>query len=245
MPSYAQLNQRIAELVYDRDGEWAGFPMPQAGMTLTVEDRSPHKETVAKLQAILDEGDERATREAVEVEATCTEEDLNWVVRNEWWSTRLRATVMIAYNTLTRKTWWRHGQWDYVKKATFLFETMRAAPIWPIDAEFNAQVALSKLIREHLFEAYICTGTFIETSKRSGLTYIFRRCKPTLVYNAQRQVLITALCLHPIGYFQGTHAGSMVPTDDLIAHLLMMRADEHLFWKRANQHPIDRPEAGL
>jgi len=37
----------------------------------------------------------------------------------------------------------------------------------------------------------------------------------------------------------------MVPTDDVIAHLMLMRADEHGFWKRANQHPLDRLEAGL
>lgn len=37
----------------------------------------------------------------------------------------------------------------------------------------------------------------------------------------------------------------MVPTDDVIAHLLLMRGDERLFWRRANQHhPLD-PESGL
>jgi hypothetical protein len=31
----------------------------------------------------------------------------------------------------------------------------------------------------------------------------------------------------------------------VIAHLLLMRADEKMLWRRANQHPIDRPECGL
>lgn len=32
---------------------------------------------------------------------------------------------------------------------------------------------------------------------------------------------------------------------DVIAHLALMRGDEHMFWKRSNQHPPYRPEAGL
>lgn len=34
----------------------------------------------------------------------------------------------------------------------------------------------------------------------------------------------------------------MVPTDDIIAHLIMMRGDERSYWSKANQHA---PEAGL
>lgn len=37
----------------------------------------------------------------------------------------------------------------------------------------------------------------------------------------------------------------MTPTDDVIAHLTLMRGDEPMFWRRANQHGPDRPEAGL
>lgn len=47
------------------------------------------------------------------------------------------------------------------------------------------------------------------------------------------------------GNYGGTHAGAMCPTDDVLAHLLLMRGDERLFWSRANQHPANRPEAGL
>jgi hypothetical protein len=37
----------------------------------------------------------------------------------------------------------------------------------------------------------------------------------------------------------------MCPTDDVIAHLALMRGDEAMFWRRCNQHPPYRPEAGL
>ena len=57
--------------------------------------------------------------------------------------------------------------------------------------------------------------------------------------------ILACLCMHPIAYYAGSWAGAMCPTDDVIAHLSLMRADEHMFWKRSNQHPPYRPEAGL
>jgi hypothetical protein len=37
----------------------------------------------------------------------------------------------------------------------------------------------------------------------------------------------------------------MCPTDDVIAHLMLMRGDEAMFWRRCNQHAAHLPEAGL
>jgi hypothetical protein len=51
--------------------------------------------------------------------------------------------------------------------------------------------------------------------------------------------------MHPIAYYHGSWAGAMCPTDDVIAHLSLMRGDEAMFWKRSTQHPAYRPEAGL
>lgn len=102
---------------------------------------------------------------------------------------------------------------------------------------------LQTLIKPHLWNAYALTGSFLETSTRSGITYLFRRCRPTIAISSRR--VLCTLCLHPIGYYSESHAGSLCPTDDAIAHLLMMRADEHLFWRRANQHAPFRPESGL
>ena len=124
-----------------------------------------------------------------------------------------------------------------------MFDTLRAAEAWTLETEATALDKLESLIKPHLFEAYVLTGTFLETSKRSGITYVFRRCRPTLAMRNDR--LLCALCLHPIGYYKGTFAGSMCPTDEAIAHLTLMRGDEPLFWRRANQHPANRPESGL
>jgi hypothetical protein len=114
--------------------------------------------------------------------------------------------------------------------------------------DWNAEgIACGKLaatIKPHLYRGYMLYGSFPETSKRSGLTYLFRRGLPTLVlrvkideYKNETITPLCGLCLHPIGYYEASNAGAMVPTDEILAHLFMMRGDEHLFWRRANQLP--------
>lgn len=93
------------------------------------------------------------------------------------------------------------------------------------------------------------TGSFLETSQRSGVTYLFRRLRPTLAMRGSLDGssvhILAALCLHPIGYYSDSFAGTMVPTDDVCAHLLMMRGDEHHFWRKANHHNIHAASSGL
>jgi hypothetical protein len=80
---------------------------------------------------------------------------------------------------------------------------------------------------------------FLETSRRSGVSYLFRRLKPTLAIKDGRA--LCALCLHPIGYYEGTWSGAMCPTDDIIAHLMLARGDEAMFGAgRTRFHPIFR-----
>lgn len=57
--------------------------------------------------------------------------------------------------------------------------------------------------------------------------------------------ILCCLCMRPIAYYADSWAGAMCPTDDVIAHLALMRGDEAMFWRRCNQHPPYRPEAGL
>jgi hypothetical protein len=88
---------------------------------------------------------------------------------------------------------------------------------------------------------------FLERSQRSGIMYLFRRLKPTVAINTNGEDcrVMCTLCMHPIAYYQGSWAGAMCPTDDVVAHLMLMRGDEPMFWRRSNQHPAYRPEAGL
>jgi hypothetical protein len=124
--------------------------------------------------------------------------------------------------------------------------------VWGIEQEGRAVQLLGQMLRHRAFKQYLLTGMFIETSRRSGVTYIFRKLRPTVALaptrpgREQQSIRILAcLCMHPIAYYEGSWAGAMCPTDDVIAHLALMRGDEHMFWKRCNQHPPHTPEAGL
>jgi hypothetical protein len=136
---------------------------------------------------------------------------------------------------------------DKVDRLSFALQTLEAASAWPVEAEQKAQKKLASLIPQDLFELYLLTGHFTETSNRSQITYLFRKGRPTIAMRECEECAywLCALCLHPIGYYGDTWAGVMCPTDEVIAHLLMMRGSEEKFWANANQHPIDHPAAGV
>ncbi len=79
------------------------------------------------------------------------------------------------------------------------------------------------------------------------MIYVFRRLRPTLALSGRTGsvMVLCALCQHPIAYYDNSWAGAMTPTDDVLAHLMLMRGDEAMLWKRSNQHHPARPEAGL
>ena len=91
------------------------------------------------------------------------------------------------------------------------------------------------------------TNSFLETSKKSNVTYLFRKAKPTIALKSGDKgvKILTVLCLHPIGHYAETFAGCMVPTDDVIAHLQMMRGDEHKFWSKSNHHESHDITSGI
>lgn len=169
------------------------------------------------------------------------------VLLNSWWCDRLMAEVMIIRN--------EHGKLEHLVRyegrggrlVRKIIDNLALTNAWLFEAEIKAQAKLKAMIKPHLFEAYVMTGTFLETSKRSGVTYLFRRLRPTIACTGRsgEMRILCALCLHPIGYYQDTNAGVMVPTDDVIAHLVYMRGDEHAFWKQANQHQPNHPNAVL
>jgi hypothetical protein len=117
-------------------------------------------------------------------------------------------------------------------------------------AEFKALDSLKQRVNEHQFNCYVLSGMFIEKSKRSGVYYYFRKGLPTLAIShngayANTGKVLCALCLHPMGYYQGTHVGLMTPTDEVIAHLLMMRADEHKYWAKSGQWAAEDTRSGV
>ena len=169
-------------------------------------------------------------------------------LRNTFWSTRHRMRVVV-WNEVDGKV--MHSFLPGQMRANMELMTMGASVAWGIEQESAALNLLGTLVSHHKFKQYLLTGMFMETSKRSGLTYVFRKLRPTIVIDIRDRPqtpgtrVLCALCMHPIGYYDGSWAGAMCPTDDVIAHLSLMRGDEPMYWRRANQHSPFRPEAGL
>jgi len=204
--------------------EWAGIPMPIKGEQLTVHPSYPW----AKLfNDPVPEGD---------FGKDCT-------LRNTWWSKRYRCRILIVERS--------DGKLEIgvtvANKIGAELRTMGCSVAWGVQQEHNALQTLAGLVKKHHhFKQYLMTGTFCETSPRSGVTYMFRKLRPTIAFTVRDEVkILCALCLHPIGYYQDSWAGAMCPTDDVVAHLMLMRADEHLYWKRCNQIQPHLPESGL
>jgi len=119
------------------------------------------------------------------------------------------------------------------------------------EAELHAMVSLLKRLNRNQRDSYILGGAFPETSKRSGVTYIFRKGRPTLalkiekVEGGEKRHFLAALCSHPLAWFENTFVGAYPPSDEVLANLLSVRADEHAFWKKSHQHSLDDPAAGV
>jgi hypothetical protein len=128
---------------------------------------------------------------------------------------------------------------------------MRSGSQQTVEAEFAAMEKLKGMVHKGSWRSYILNGAFAEHSKKSDLHYIFRKGFPTVVlsYHGKRWEnqghIICCLCMHPLGYYQGTYCGLMCPTDEVIAHLLAMRTDEHDYWSQCGQWAAADPRSGL
>jgi hypothetical protein len=217
--------------------EYCGLPVPIRGERLVLEPRHPAAAVYAEVDAEYNG----------EMSFSCSAKDVNETTSlvNVFYSHRERCDIVI-YRVGEKTEWGKIPALNHIKND---LSTMGCSAAWSVDAEIKAMEMLNKLLPPHIFKMYFLSGMFLETSRRSGVTYIFRRLKPTIAIrpakNGIDSRILCCLCLHPIGYYEDTWAGAMCPTDDVIAHLLLMRADEKLFWRRANQIAPHRPEAGL
>ena len=219
--------------------DWSGLPVPVPGLSMVLEPRYKHKcmEEFRWTECYYENG----TR--CEIPAELPPQPSEFTRVNSWWNARYRASIIVFQDKQGRARF--RVQRD--DRLSFILRTLEAAAVWPVEAEEKAQKKLSSLISRDLFELYQLTGHFAETSKRSQVTYLFRRGRPTIAMRGGDTTAywLCALCLHPIGYYGETWAGVMCPTDEVIAHLLMMRGSEEKFWANANQHPVDHPAAGV
>jgi hypothetical protein len=238
MPTWDQLRAAVGRLAMEQ-GEWAGLPMPVEGTSMRIHPSYPFAEQFSEV--FCPEPSIRACH------ADDVREDVS--LRNAWRSYRDGRMVEI----------WQEGKkffrafGETQNAAPMLIHTVAAARAWDFEAEVRAMATLKRHLTKWAFQCYLITGSFLESSKRSGVFYLFRRLRPTIAMTANRDCrdrdvgmrILCCLCAHPIGYYEGSWAGALVPTDDVIAHLLMMRADEHYFWRICNQHHPMAPESGL
>lgn len=239
----------IQQLAMERE-HYHGYPLPDDECPLVVHPKFPLQTlNGVKLGSDEDplEGFDEATRSRIRA---MYERYVDGKLVNHWFSQRRQVDVLV-WRTSDGKSRVCVTQNSIGRRATLALSTIGVSRCWDADAEWQAMFKLRELLPDHLWGYYLLTGSFIERSKRSGLIYMFRRCRPTLVLSdkpvrGQYQLRpLCALCMHPIGYYEGTFGGGMVPTDDIIAHLLLMRGDEHHYWKCCNQQSVWIPEAGL
>lgn len=112
---------------------------------------------------------------------------------------------------------------------------------WCAGVEDKAQRKLKAMATLDEYEEYMLTGDITVIGKQTKLMYVIRRLRPTLIYRNRDNELQTtrclgALCMHPVGYYDGTWAGVLCPTDDVMAHLLMIKTDEKEFWNKSVFH---------
>lgn len=234
----AQASRHIAEAHLEHQ-DWSGIPMPVMGLNLVLEPRYKHK---ALSEFRWKECyDEHGVRQPAEEPPPPKPSEFKRV--NFWWNSSYQLTIVVLKN--------KEGQAyvgvEFDDRLAFTIRTLEAASVWPMEAEERAMKKLASLISTDVFELYVLTGHFTELSRRSKLTYLFRKGRPTIALRQEEESYypLCALCLHPIGYYGATWAGVMCPTDEVVAHLLMMRGSEEKYWANANQHPLDHPAAGI
>jgi hypothetical protein len=144
-----------------------------------------------------------------------------------------------------------HAGWRLQK----LLDTsmIRSGTTQTAEAELRAMDSLKLRINKRQWESYVLSGMFPERSEKSDLHYFFRKGYPTIVASYHEGIkpgfqeghVLACLCLHPIGYYQQTYCGLMCPTDEVICHLLLMRADERKYWSQCGQWSAHDPRSGI
>ncbi|HWD39780.1 MAG TPA: hypothetical protein VG944_13100 [Fimbriimonas sp.] len=224
---FADLRNGLRRMAEER-GDYSGCPIPIDTLSLVIEPTYKYK------------GLEEIGRK----EEPKVSEDLP-KIRNIFWSNRKGCRVAICEQP--EGEFWAAPLIGSSHGLVSILHTLDASDVWGIEQEHAALQLLGTMLRHRQFKQYLLTGTFMESSPRSGVAYVFRKLRPTVAirpYATGSKVLCT-MCMHPIGYYEESWAGCMCPTDDVIAHLALMRGDEHMFWRRCNQHAAHDPSGGL
>lgn len=225
----------------DHIGEWQGIPVPLGDETpLVLTPNHPLRDFFA------------SRAHTCSVDDVCEEER----VVNKWFSRKRNGVVWVIERAGRYSALFEPKAPDRsMERLMYWMSTIGGADAWSLDAEHTARELLRGMLTERQWRHYDLTGAFFETSPRSRVTYLFRRLRPTVAMSPRgtdcregddaAMRCLAVLCLHPIGYYADSWAGCMTPSDDVIAHLMLMRADEAKYWGKAILHRPQEPEAGL
>lgn len=206
----------------ERSGEYCGIPMGLEGAPLTVAPQLRYASVLNRMYQ--------------------ADQEVRLV--NQWYSKLIKARIFI-YRRKDGTTFYKH---DYMgDPLAKIVETVMVTNAWDTNSEIRALRTLRKIVGKKKFHTYLTCGMFVERG-RSGILYVFRKLRPTLACSEIPEngtKILCGMCLHPIGWYEGTWAGAMCPTDDVIAALLLVRAKEPYFWRKARQWPVDHPFAGV
>lgn len=242
-PTWEGMRAAVAALCRKR-GWHHGVPIMSA--------TDPTRKVILAKGAPMSEGQERAITFGQEIRVCSTSDvdDCNYVHETNEWTTRPK---VIVTGRIGGKVVHEKADLSEMRFHMYIKSLLCQAGAVDWDAELRAMESLFKRINENQRDCYMLGSAFPETSKRSGVTYIFRKGLPTIAMkctklpdgSGEKRKFLAALCMHPLGWFAGTHVGCCPPSDEVLAHLLLMRGDEHDFWRRSNQHPIDDPLAAI
>jgi hypothetical protein len=218
------------------------MPVPLEGISLVIDESFSFHNAYKKVDAEIQKPDELQPH---------MKKYVDWKVRNTFFSWKKRCDIVVVENPETGKV--KFLVRPAINSMNQVIATLFASDVWGVDQEQAALQTLGGMLKYRQFKQYLLTGMFLEQSPRSHVTYIFRRLRPTIALAAFRPkekgdgdaTMLCGMCMHPIAYYAGSWAGAMCPTDDIIAHLSLMRGDEKMFWRRCNQHEPHRPEAGI
>lgn len=257
--------RRYFDKASDHNNDYQGTPVHLPDCRLVLNDRHPLREAYAEIDGPRDpevivggpsDIDRTLPVDEQIQQAIARSFDGERVV-NSWYSHKRNADVFIFQKTATGRAFAvcaPRAPDRSMDRFKLWIDTLGASDAWLLDAEYKAREKLRGLLSERQWRHYDLTGSFLETSHRSNLIYVFRRLRPTIAMSPRwpwfrnqpdSMRMLAVLCMHPIGYYERTWAGCLTPTDDVIAHVVFMRGDEAGYWKEANQHDAASPEAGI
>lgn len=137
----------------------------------------------------------------------------------------------------------------FVERLNFHMKTFENLSAYGIpQAERKARRKLLTYLNDWQKDTLLLSQTICEIG-RSGVVYYIRINKPTLAFRPRpdrdEANFLCSMCLHPLAYYSGSWAGTLCPSDEMLSHLLLIRSNEHFFWRKANQYPMSAEQSGI